>query len=131
MRYGATDENGAVLTPSTDDYGDASAAFENSRDLSSAFRVSWSVEGRGTPQITLSLLMQARTLGWVGFGLMSNTTAHGMIQADMWWGNVVDGVATVVDAFAESIQPPTDDASQDLFETGGGEDASVGITSLY
>ena len=62
---------------------------------------------------------------------MSNTTAHGMIRADMWWGNVVDGVATVVDAFAESIQPPTDDASQDLFETGGGEDASVGITSLY
>ena len=74
---------GTVLQPSTDDYGDAWEAFEHSRDLSSAFRVSWSVEGRGTPQISLSLLMQARTLGWVGFGLMSNATAHGMILSDM------------------------------------------------
>ena len=71
VRYGATDESGAVLTPTTDDYGDASAAFEHSRDLSSAFRVSWSVEGRGTPQITLSLLMQAGGLGsGPGLGLL-------------------------------------------------------------
>ena len=111
VTYGAV-EGGGASGPNVSDYGTAGDAFENTKDLSSSYRLSWSVEGRGTPEVSLSLLMQARTTGWVGFGLMSTSTAHGMISSDMWWGNVVDGVATVVDAFAENIQPPVADMSQ-------------------
>ena len=117
---------GTVLQPSTDDYGDAWEAFEHSRDLSSAFRVSWSVEGRGTPQISLSLLMQARTLGWVGFGLGETT---GMQGADVVYYEKASN--TLTDAYVTDTNAmPVADKCQDWTLVGSETSGSKLIVEL-
>ncbi|KAL1520672.1 hypothetical protein AB1Y20_022242 [Prymnesium parvum] len=122
-------------------FDNAVDAYENVLQLSTEFRVAWTVKGT-YPSGEISILMQARTLGWLGFGLMSDTTAggvasgNGMINTDIWIGNVVDGVATVLDTWSPSVAAPLQDAqsgdhSNDVYDVGGTEDDTAGLTTVW
>jgi len=122
-------------------FDNAVDAYENFLQLSTEFRVAWTVKGT-YPSGEISILMQARTLGWLGFGLMSDTTAggvasgNGMINTDIWIGNVVDGVATVLDTWSPSVAAPLQDAqsgdhSNDVYDVGGTEDDTSGLTTVW
>eukprot|EP00966_Prymnesium_polylepis_P177709 4115335-Prymnesium_polylepis.1 len=115
------------------DYGHAASAYDESLDLSSEYRISWSV----FPGIDgyIDIMLQARTLGWVGFGLMKNDMPHGMLATDMFVGFVKEGVPSVFDAYAEAIAPPILEKDMpghvdNLYDIRGFENETTGVTTL-
>eukprot|EP00966_Prymnesium_polylepis_P241599 5587173-Prymnesium_polylepis.1 len=80
-------------------------------------------------------LVQARTLGWLGLGIIGQGVTHGMANADIWMGRVVNGVAEVHDAFSVDAQAPVQDTAStgtdDLFDIGGFENASQHLTAIW
>ena len=112
------------------EYGDTASLYQHVQDLSTEFRVAWSIYRGADGHIAVAL--QARTTGWVGLGLMGNAVRHGMVDTDMWWGKVEEGRVTVHDAWALAVAPPTADASSghsdDLYDVSGSEES--GVTTL-
>ena len=107
--------------------------FDHHQHLSAEFLLAWSVV-RGSGGY-ISVMMSARTLGWLGFGLMSEGVRHGMINTDMWFGKVENGKVVVIDSYAFSIAPPVSDiavtnGTEDLYDISGLENATSGITTI-
>ncbi|KAL1520610.1 hypothetical protein AB1Y20_022184 [Prymnesium parvum] len=121
-------------------FDDAASAYEHSKQLSTEFRIAWTVKG-DYPDGEISIMMQARTTGWIGFGIMADTangasaSGNGMIRSDIYIGAVVDGVATVLDAWSPSVAAPLGDAqsghADDVYNVGGTEDAVQGLTTIW
>jgi desulfoferrodoxin (superoxide reductase-like protein) len=115
------------------DYDPIYKTFDHHQHLSAEFLLAWSVV-RGEDGY-ISIMMSARSLGWLGFGLMSDGVKHGMINTDMWFGTVENGRATVLDSYAFSIAPPVADmavvnGTQDLYDIQGSENAATGMTTI-
>eukprot|EP00966_Prymnesium_polylepis_P108780 2518021-Prymnesium_polylepis.1 len=117
------------------------SAYDNMRTLAAEFRMGWTVHG-SYPHGAISIILQARTVGWLGFGLMSDTedvgsaSGNGMINTDIFLGAVVDGNATVFDAWSPTVAAPLRDSefdghSDDLYDIGGVEDAATGMTTIW
>jgi len=66
---------------------------------------------------------------------MGGSFGHGMIDTDIWYGNVVDGVANVYDTWSPNIAMPLMDVdyqhTNDITDVGGYEDEENGITTLF
>lgn len=131
-------------------FGDAANAYEHVQELTRDFRLAWSADERSG---VLSVLLQARTRGWLALGLMGSELSSGMVHTDVWQARVVDGVAEVRDGWSVSFEPPTSDAAlgsgaesgsgaaagggaataggaDDLFDVSGTEDAVRRVTSV-
>ncbi|KAL1520688.1 hypothetical protein AB1Y20_022257 [Prymnesium parvum] len=126
----------SLTTPEFDD--SAVIKYDHVAQLSTEFRVAWTILGE-YPHGEISLLMQARTLGWLGFGLMSATddagSGNGMIETDIFFANVIDGVSTVLDTWSPTVAAPLrDDQSghtEDLYNVGGREDPAKEFTTVW
>jgi superoxide reductase len=124
--YGSSDPN----------VGDAAATeYDASLDLTSEFRLSWTVHRKPDQDDFIDIMMQARTLGWLGFGLMAKGVAHGMQEADIFLGHVVEGVPHVYDAYARGIEAPLLEKDvpghvDDVYDVRGGENQITGVTTL-
>ena len=107
--------------------------YEHFLDVSREFRVAWTIDRSAG---VASIMLQARTVGWLGLGLMGPTSiGNGMIETDMWVGRVVNGVAEMRDGWSISIEPPLWDREQPnstdhLYEVSGYEDAVLRLTTL-
>jgi len=104
--------------------------------LSSEYRMKWKI--RGTyPDGEISIILEARTTGWLGFGLMGDPSAdgNGMINSDIYLGAVIDGVAYVLDAWSSSVAAPIQDKqfghTHDIYDIGGFEIAERGMTTIW
>jgi len=111
----------------------AASEYKETADLHAEFRISWTVyRGISGRLPHISVMLQARTLGWVAFGLMKDANNHGMTETDMWWGRVVNGVAEVHDSFSPYPAPPVKDidrgGAHDIYNVTGAE--VDGITIL-
>ncbi|KAL1520605.1 hypothetical protein AB1Y20_022180 [Prymnesium parvum] len=121
-------------------FDDAASAYDNVKFATSEFRIAWTVKG-DYPDGEISIMVQARTTGWVGFGIMADSqndaaaSGNGMIRTDIYIGAVVDGVATVRDSWSSRVAAPQEDAqfghSDDVYDVGGTEDAENGVTTLW
>ena len=105
-------------------YQPSTSRYQTERDLSANFRLSWTAY-RGEDGF-VDVMLQARTAGWVGFGLMSSGVAQGMLESDMWWGRVDAGTVAIYDSYAQAIAPPLWDSqtaphTDDLYDIGGEE----------
>ncbi|KAL1514916.1 hypothetical protein AB1Y20_003996 [Prymnesium parvum] len=126
------------LTPPK--FDNAADKYENVVQLASEFRIAWTILG-GYPDGEISIMMQARSLGWIGFGFMSDMleghedSGHGMIRTDIYIGKVVDGVATVQDSWSPSVAAPISDGfsghSDDVYNVGGNENTESGLTTIW
>ena len=113
----------------------AATAYQESLDLTSEFRLSWSVHREPGQDGYIDMMMQARTLGWLGFGLMAKGVAHGMQEADIFIGHVTDGAPHVYDAYARGIEAPVlekdmPDHVDDVYDVRGEENHITGVTTL-
>jgi len=119
------------LIPAT--FDDLWLNYANRIELAPSFRFAWTIEG-GFPNGKISVMLQAKTRGWVGFGLMGGSFGHGMKDTDIWYGNVVDGEAKVYDTWSPNIAMPLMDMdyghTNDITDVGGYEDDESGITTL-
>lgn len=70
------------------EFDDASLDYEHTLQLSSEYRLAWTVRGV-YPTGEISIMIQARTTGWVGFGLMADDTSNGMVDTDIIIGAIV------------------------------------------
>ncbi|KAL1515118.1 hypothetical protein AB1Y20_004181 [Prymnesium parvum] len=114
--------------------------YDHVAELAAEFRLAWTIAG-GYPDGEITIMMQARTLGWVGFGLMSDMSdghedsGHGMIRTDIYIGHVVNGNATVQDSWSPSVAAPISDGlagrSDDVYNVGGYEDIETGKTTIW
>lgn len=80
--------NSSLLVPR---FSRRAEEYSYSRQLSTEYRVAWSVKEGGVGGGEISLLLEARTLGWIGFGLRQHSVAsgNGMVGADIWIGSVM------------------------------------------
>lgn len=65
--------------------------YEHTVELAQGVKLSWTISGQ-YPGGEISMMIQARTRGWVALGLVSPGSAagvnHGMVDADMYIGSV-------------------------------------------
>jgi len=115
--------------------------FEHVIELTSEVRMAWTVYGT-YPSGEIKILIQARTLGWVGFGIRNasrqggGANGNGMIQSDIYMGNVIDGVVSVQDSWSDIVAAPVPDEvvkghSSNVYNIGGEEDRSTHTTTIY
>jgi len=98
--------------------------YRNSRMLSESYTLYWNVDPVETETITIA--MQVKTTGWVGFGL-GEPTSGSMPGADIIVGMVRDGKAEITDRHAiDKIMPIVDDC-QDWVLINGEENDGVTI----
>lgn len=75
------------------DFDDRSEAYAHTAQLSTEFLVAWTVFG-SYPHGEISFLLQARTTGWVGFGVIGDestagfASGNGMVDADIFFGHI-------------------------------------------
>lgn len=135
-------QEAAANTP----WDDAIGRYDRTAAIDREYRVAWTIdETTNTSNPTLRMMLQARTLGWVGFGLLGSQgyeyDRHGMIRTDMWIGHVDHrGVARIEDFWSTSVRAPTKDldlnnadginGTSSLFDVSGFEDRSTGITTI-
>ncbi|KAL3892752.1 MAG: hypothetical protein SGPRY_014821, partial [Prymnesium sp.] len=125
------------------DFDSAASSYDHSVKLSGEMKIAWTIRGN-YPNGEITIMMQARTSGWVGFGLMSNVETSGMVHADIYIGNVMcsspklelDGVPTVQDSWAPAVAAPVPDRlldpyHSDIYDVGGYEDSELNITTLW
>jgi len=125
------------LTPP--DFDDEADKYDHVAQLAAEFRLAWSIVG-AYPDGEITIMMQARTLGWVGVGLMSDLSdghedsGHGMIRTDIYIGKVENGIATVQDSWSPSVSAPISDGlsghSDDVYNVAGHEDLDRGMTTI-
>ena len=78
---------------------------------------SWTVNGLlGDPASYISVELQGRTIGWLGFGLRKRIdSGNGMIDSDFWMASVDDfGNATAIDKWSDKISMPLNDAGKHM-----------------
>ncbi|KAL3920924.1 MAG: hypothetical protein SGPRY_005079, partial [Prymnesium sp.] len=122
-----------------DVFDEQSSTYDHQMALTNEYRVAWTVNG-AYPSGSISIMMQARTQSWVGFGLRpfsSNTSAggsgNGMVDVDIYMGMVKDGEVLTSDSWSVSPEAPLDDATNghtnDIYDVGGREEN--GITTIW
>ncbi|KAL1499200.1 hypothetical protein AB1Y20_013708 [Prymnesium parvum] len=123
------------LTPTTFSTNH-SVDYDHELLLSSEYRIKWKVHG-AHPNGEISIFLEARTTGWLGFGLMGDPSAdgNGMINSDIYIGAVVDGVADVLDTWSSTVAAPIQDKqfghTNDIYDIGGFENAERGMTTIW
>ena len=109
--------------------------YQQSVDLSPDFRISWSIVRDPSEEAHISVMLQGRTLGWLAVGIVGAGVSHGMVNADIWIGHIVNGVAEVRDDFSFNVQAPITDESlggtNDLYDTGGFENTTTTTSTIW
>eukprot|EP01120_Amphizonella_sp_Union-15-10_P003465 TRINITY_DN13883_c0_g1_i1.p1 TRINITY_DN13883_c0_g1~~TRINITY_DN13883_c0_g1_i1.p1 ORF type:complete len:538 (+),score=55.78 TRINITY_DN13883_c0_g1_i1:127-1740(+) len=96
-----------LVTIAYSSYVDLSA-YPNSKVLSDFFTLHWRLD---LVAKEIYLALEAKTLGWVGFGLGERTSGS-MPGADIVTGTVINGVASVQDRFSLAYVMPKEDSCQ-------------------
>ena len=114
------------------EFGERPSEYTRVAHLSNEFRVSWTAyRPTATEAGYISVLLQARTTGWMAIGLRAASKGHGMSDNDVWFARVVDGKAEAIDSWSETLFPDHDTergGTNDLYDVDGEE--VDGITSV-